>query len=114
HPAPPQIEHDGGSDRPLLDHVATRLLGKKLAALEARDRAGWAGLTPRAFDELADTAQRVIAARLGPALRAAILHLDIAKTASPALRRAWQHDGIALEVHNEAAAAILRRDGGAD
>src|SRR6185436_9683464 len=28
-PMPPQVEHDPGSDLPLLDHIATRLLGKK-------------------------------------------------------------------------------------
>src|SRR5687768_670901 len=49
-PAPPQIEHDppivatvgagstrASQPRPLLDHIATRLLGRKLAGLEARD-----------------------------------------------------------------------------
>ncbi len=106
HPAPPQVEHDPGTSRPLLDHVATRLLGEKLAGLEHGTR--WAGLSPAAFGELAMIAERVLAAGLGPALRAAIFHLDIAKTASPALRSAWTARGIALDVHNEAAAAILR------
>jgi SAM-dependent methyltransferase len=108
HPAPPQVEHDAGSDRPLLDHVATRLLGQKLAALEARDAARWQPLSARAFDELAATARRVLDTGLGPALRAAAIHLDIAKSASAAQRAAWQQQGIALDVHNEAAAAILR------
>jgi SAM-dependent methyltransferase len=107
HPAPAQVEHDAGSDRPLLDHVATRLLGKKLVGLESGAR--WAGLSAPAFDELAQTTRRVLDRGLGPALRAAIVHLDIAKTANKALRAAWQKEGIALEVHNEAAAAILRR-----
>jgi SAM-dependent methyltransferase len=109
HPAPPQVEHDAGSDRPLLDHVATRLLGQKLAALEARDAARWQPLSARAFDELAATARRVLDTGLGPALRAAAIHLDIAKTASAPQRAAWQQQGIALDVHNEAAAAILRK-----
>ncbi len=61
-----------------------------------------------AFSRLADTTARVLAAGLGPALRAAIVHLDIAKTASPTHRRAWTALGIPLDVHNEAAAAILR------
>ena len=108
YPAPPQVEHDAGTDRPLLDHVATRLLAGKLAALEARDASRWPSLSRAAFDELAATAQRVLDAGLGPALRAAILHLDIAKTQSAAQRAAWQQLGIALEVHNEAAAQILR------
>jgi SAM-dependent methyltransferase len=119
-PAPPQIEHDVAPTtdpkqlRPLLDHIATRLLGKKLAGLERRDlarfqAAGSPGLSAAAFDELATTTARVVAAGLGPALRAAILHLDIAKTTNPALRQTWTAQGFPLDVHNEAAAAILRR-----
>jgi SAM-dependent methyltransferase len=108
HPAPPQVEHDAGTDRPLLDHAATRMLGQRFAALEAGDAAGWPELSRAAFDELARTARGVLEAGLGPALRAAILHLDIAKTASEPHRAAWRALGIALDVHNEAAAAILR------
>ncbi|CAN5206194.1 hypothetical protein BH11MYX1_BH11MYX1_25870 [soil metagenome] len=115
-PAPAQIEHDpppvGSEARPLLDHIATRLLGTKLRGLEARDRTVFQRadtLTDAAFAALAATTARVLAAGLGPALRAAILHLDIAKTASATHRAAWQAQGIGLEVHNEAAAAILRR-----
>ncbi len=113
HPAPSQVEHDPSeSGRPLLDHIASRLLAKKLAGLEASDLFLFqrdAGLSEPAFAALATIARRVLDAGLGPALRAAILHLDIAKTASPALRAQWQAQGIALDVHNEAAAAILRR-----
>lgn len=117
--APAQIEHDpppvAREARPLLDHIATRLLGTKLRGLEAHDRTVFQrdprqpGLGEAAFCDLAAAAARVLAAGLGPALRAAILHLDIAKTASASHRAAWQAMGIALEVHNEAAAAILRR-----
>jgi SAM-dependent methyltransferase len=109
-PMPPQVEHDAGSELPLLDHVATRLLGRKLLGLETCDLARFQdrGLSPAMFEALAATASRVLAGGLGPALRAAILHLDIAKTRSPALRAAWTAQGIALDVHNEAAAAILR------
>ncbi|HEU4731986.1 MAG TPA: methyltransferase domain-containing protein [Kofleriaceae bacterium] len=109
-PMPPQVEHDAGSELPLLDHIATRLLGRKLLGLETRDRARFQdrGLSPEAFDALAGTCARVLATGLGPALRAAILHLDIAKTRSPIHRAAWASQGIALDVHNEAAAAILR------
>ncbi len=107
-PAPPQLEHDRHSDRPLLDH-AVWSIGKKLASLEAGDHAAFGpGLGAAAFDELARCATRVIAGGLGPALRVALLHLDIAKTASPERRAAWQRDGISLDVHNEASAAILR------
>ena len=108
--APMQVEHDAGTDRPLLDHVATRLLGRKLAGLEARDLARFQdrGVSAEAFAKLATTTQRVLAAGLGPALRAAIIHLDIAKTASVTHRAAWAAQGLALDVHNEAAAAILR------
>jgi SAM-dependent methyltransferase len=110
-PMAAQVEHDPGTDRPLLDHVATRLLGRKLRGLEARDLAWFQdrGLSRVAFHGLAATCARVLAAGLGPALRAAILHLDIAKTASAPHRAAWAAEGISLEVHNEAAAAILRR-----
>ncbi|NVB81441.1 MAG: methyltransferase [Kofleriaceae bacterium] len=120
HPAPPQVEHDSpivdrkrGETRPLLDHIATRILGTKLAGLEAGELAqfqvaGKNGLSQGAFDELASVARRVLDAGLGPALRAAIIHLDIAKTADGALRTAWAAQGISLEVHNEAAAQILR------
>src|SRR5439155_8211694 len=107
---PLQVEHDPGSERPLLDHIATRLLGRKLAGLETRDRQRFQdrGLSEGAFDVLARITARVNEGGLGPALRAAILHLDIAKTQSHAHRAAWAAQGIGLDVHNEAAAAILR------
>ena len=110
-PMPTQVEHDVGSERPLLDHIATRLLGRKLRGLETRDLARFQdrGLSPEAFERLASIAARVLAAGLGPALRAAILHLDIAKTASTAHRAAWSAQGIPLDVHNEAAGEILRK-----
>ncbi len=110
-PMPTQVEHDDGSDRPLLDHIATRLLGRKLAGLETADLARFQdrGLSPAAFMALAQLAARVIAGGLGPPLRAAILHLDIAKTQSSAQRAAWTAQGISLDVHNEASAAILRK-----
>src|SRR6187402_1039566 len=81
HPAPPQIEHDPptlaavgskqAQPRPLLDHIATRLLGRKLAGLEARDRALFQdsakpGLSQPAFDELCGVTKRVLDAGLGP------------------------------------------------
>ena len=115
YPAPPQIEHDPptpGNDkpRPLLDHIATRLLGRKLAGLEAGDVATFQpGLSEPAFTALATIVRRVLDAGMGPALRAAVLHLDIAKTQSPTHRAAWAAQNISLEVHNEAAAVILRR-----
>ncbi|HET9626625.1 MAG TPA: hypothetical protein VFP84_34920, partial [Kofleriaceae bacterium] len=100
---PPQVEHDPGSDLPLLDHIASRLLGRKLLGLETRDLARFQdpaarGLSATAFDALADLAARVIAGGLGPALRAAILPLDLAKTRSASLRAAWTAHGIALDV----------------
>ena len=112
-PMAPQVEHDAGTERPLLDHIATRLLGRKLAGLEQRDRARFQdhGLGEARFAQLADVAARVLGGSLGPALRAAIIHLDIAKTASAAHRAAWTAQGISLEVHNEAAAAIVRASG---
>ncbi|MGN6105684.1 MAG: hypothetical protein ACTHU0_11310, partial [Kofleriaceae bacterium] len=108
---PPQVEHDPGTDRPLIDHVAARLLGRKLRGLEARDLATFQdhGLSRPRFDALAERCARVLDAGLGPVLRAAILHLDIAKTASAPHRAQWTARGISLDVHNEAAAAILRR-----
>ena len=125
HPDRPQIEHDppivestlgsrSAQPRPLLDHIATRLFGKKLAGLEARDlalfqAAAKPGLSPACFGDLADTTKRVLDAGLGPVLRAAIIHLDIAKTKHAQLRSTWTQQGISLEVHNEAAAAILRK-----
>jgi SAM-dependent methyltransferase len=124
HPAPPQVEHDPprleaqgsrqAQPRPLLDHIASRLLGRKLAGLEAGDRdrfqdASKPGLSQQSFDELAKLTKRVLEAGLGPALRGAIIHLDIAKTKHAQLRSAWTQQGISLEVHNEAAAAILRK-----
>ncbi len=110
YPAPPQIEHDApASDgRPLLDHVATRLLGTKLAGLEHGEHASWRGLSREAFDALVATTARVITGGLGPVLRVAAIHLDIAKTLDPTLRAAWLARGIVLDVHNEAAAAIVR------
>ena len=110
-PMPAQVEHDAGTDRPLLDHVATRLLGRKLRGLELHDRARFQdreGLSQAAFDQLAIRCAHVMKAGLGRALRVAIIHLDIAKTQSATHRAAWLAQGITLEVHNEAAAAILR------
>lgn len=107
-PMPAQVEHDSLSDRPLLDHIATRVLGQKLRGLEKRDPSAWT-LSPPAFARLAGACERVMAAGLGPALRAAILHLDIAKTADATLRAQWSAQGISVDVHNEAAAAILRK-----
>ncbi len=108
--APAQVEHDAGTDRPLLDHVASRLLARKLRGLEERDLARFQdhGLSPDAFARLCDVLERVRAAGLLPALRAAIVHLDIAKTASAALRAEWTAKNITLDVHNEASAQILR------
>ena len=110
-PMPAQVEHDVGTDRPLLDHIATRLLGRKLAGLEAANLARFQdrGLSPAGFARLTAITERVLTAGLGPPLRAAILHLDIAKTNSTERRAAWIAQGISLEVHNEAAAAILRK-----
>ncbi|HEX8115457.1 MAG TPA: hypothetical protein VF516_47345, partial [Kofleriaceae bacterium] len=91
-PMPPQVEHDPGTELPLLDHIATRLLGKKLLGLETRDLTRFqgvgvpesvtggplpptgldVGLSATAFDGLAAIATRVLVAGLGPALRAAI------------------------------------------
>jgi len=111
-PMATQVEHDAGTSRPLLDHIATRLLGKKLRGLETHDLARFQdrGLSPEAFGRLAAIAQRVFAAGLGPALRAAIFHLDIAKTTSATHRATWTAQEIPLDVHNEAAAAILRKN----
>ncbi len=110
-PMPTQVEHDAGSERPLLDHIAARLLGRKLRGLETADLVRFQdrGLSPEVFAQLSALAQRVLVAGLGPPLRAAILHLDIAKTSSTAHRAAWSALGIPLDVHNEASAAILRR-----
>ncbi|HEX4454891.1 MAG TPA: hypothetical protein VH143_28720, partial [Kofleriaceae bacterium] len=109
YPAPPQLEHDApaGDGRPLLDHIATRLFGNKLAGLEHGNRDAWRGLSRDAFDALAATWVRVRDAGLGPTLRAAAIHLDVAKTADPSLRARWTASGVQLDVHNEAAAAIL-------
>ncbi|HEY4177003.1 MAG TPA: methyltransferase [Kofleriaceae bacterium] len=104
-----QVEHDAGTTQPLLEHIATRVLGAKLVGLEKRDHATFGpGLSSTAFTRLADICTRVIEAGLGPVLRVAMMHLDIAKTADPAMRAAWSARGIPLEVHNEASAAILR------
>ncbi|HEY0250333.1 MAG TPA: hypothetical protein VGC41_02360, partial [Kofleriaceae bacterium] len=108
-PMPAQIEHAAGSDRPLLDHIATRLLGEKLLGLETGAR--WDGLSQAAFDELAALWARLREVGLDSALRAAILHLDIAKTASESHRQAWLARPISLDVHNEAAAKIVAAKG---
>jgi SAM-dependent methyltransferase len=110
-PMPTQVEHTTSSDRPLLDHVATRSLGTRLAALESKDNARWPELSSPAFAALAADVDQLLAAGHGPALRLALLHLDIAKSASTAHRAAWAAQNISLEVHNEAAATILRAAG---
>ncbi|MFN0246344.1 MAG: methyltransferase [Kofleriaceae bacterium] len=111
-PSPTQVEHDPGTDRPLLDHVASRLLERKLRGLESQDLARFQddgrGLSHDAFARLCGVLDRVRAAGLLPVLRAAILHLDVAKTSSAVHRAEWTARNITLDVHNEASAQILR------
>ena len=64
-PMAPQVEHDAGTDRPLLDHVATRMLGRKLLGLERGDLARFQerGLSEPAFAALSRVARRVMEVR---------------------------------------------------
>jgi len=114
--APAPIEHEappaGITPRPLLDHVAVRALGRKLAGLERRDRAWFqrdAALSAPAFARACDVVERVRAAGLLGTVRIALGHLDVAKSADPAARRAWEAAGVDLTIHNVASARLLER-----
>ena len=86
-------------------HKARGPRGARPLAVPGRDKPGLSQRRVRRARRRSHA--RVLDAGLGPALRAAILHLDIAKTARRARTRArGPQQGISLEVHNEAA----RRD----
>jgi SAM-dependent methyltransferase len=110
----PQVEHEppppGVTVRPLLDHVATRCLGRALRGLERGD----ARLFPPGPSSLVRERDRVAllaSAGLLPAVRAALLHLDVAKGGDEGQRRRWAGLGVDLSVHNAAAARLVERTG---
>ncbi|HUP19873.1 MAG TPA: methyltransferase domain-containing protein [Gemmatimonadota bacterium] len=110
------IEHEGGgSGQPLLDHLAVRVLGRKLNGLERGDldvfqRGG--GLSPARFDTEHRRLCRLRDAGLLPAARVALLHFDFAKGGTARQRRRWGRlPGVDLGIHNEAAAAIMAAEG---
>jgi SAM-dependent methyltransferase len=85
----------------LLDHLALRTLGRKLAGLERRELERFqsgAGLTVAGFEALSARADRAFEAGLGPLVRLSLLFRDVAKVS---LDRAGRL------AHNEAAASIL-------
>ncbi len=113
-PAAPPVEHDpppaGVTARPLIDHVAVRALGRKLAALERRDAARF-GVGPgaAAFAAACASVEAVRDAGLLPAVRLALLHLDVAKGGDAATRAAWEAAGVDLTIHNLASARLFER-----
>ena len=116
--APPQVEHDappaGVTSRPLLDHVATRAIGVKLRGLERGDAAAFAPMSRDRFERVRARFCNVAAAGLVPALRVALMHLDVCKGGDDATRAAWRARGIELAVHNAAAAQLVRTTGALD
>ncbi len=117
-PAPPPVEHEpppaGVTSRPLLDHVAVRALGRKLAGLERRDPVRFgAGLSPTAFAAACAAVDAVRGAGLLDVVRLALLHLDVAKGGDAATRARWQHAGVDLTIHNLASARLFEREHGA-
>jgi len=115
-----QVEHEraptaGHARRePLLDHLADRVLGRKLAGLERGDRALFQrdeALSGAAFAALARSVQELRERGLLDAVRAALVHLDFAKGGLPAQREHWRASlGADLTVHNTAARRILERE----
>jgi SAM-dependent methyltransferase len=114
-PAPPQIEHDppppGDVARPLLDHAVRGL--RKLCALERGDAAALSPISAARFARTSARLERARAADLLPALRVAMLHLDVCKGGTPAMHARWRDAGIDLAVHNLAAARVLALPGAA-
>jgi SAM-dependent methyltransferase len=110
----PQVEHEappsGVTVRPLIDHVATRCLGRALRGLERGDAAIFPR-GPSSIDRERDRVALLASAGLLPAVRAAILHLDVAKGGDEAQRRRWAGLGVDLSVHNAAAARLVDRTG---
>lgn len=113
------VEHErpraaGGPRLPLLDHLADRVLGRKLAGLERGDRALFQrdeALSGAAFAAEARATAELRDRGLLEAVRAALLHLDFAKGGEPALRERWRAVlGADLGVHNAAARRILERE----
>jgi SAM-dependent methyltransferase len=113
-PRGPQVEHAappaGVTVRPLLDHVATRCLGRALRSLEHPDAAGFPP-GPSSLDRERDRVALLASAGLLPAVRAAMLHLDVAKGGDERQRAAWTALGVDLSVHNAAAARLVERAG---
>jgi SAM-dependent methyltransferase len=112
-PGPPQIEHDppapGAVARPLLDHAVRGL--RNLCALEHGDGATLAPMEPERFARTKARVDRVAAAGFAPAVRVALLHLDVCKGGDAVMRDVWRARGIDLAVHNLAAAKLLRDTG---
>jgi SAM-dependent methyltransferase len=112
-PGPPQIEHDpppaGAVARPLLDHAVRGL--RNLATLERG--ASLAPLGDARFARTKARLDRVAAAGLLPALRVAMLHLDVCKGGTPAMHARWRGAGIDVAVHNLAGARVLALPGAA-
>jgi len=114
-PAPPQLEHEppptGITPRPLLDHLA-RSLDRKLAGLERRDRARFeriAALSDAGFARACAAVEHVRALGLLPAVRLALLHLDVAKGGDLETRHQWESEIGDLAIHNIASARLFRQ-----
>jgi SAM-dependent methyltransferase len=88
--------------RPLLDHLAERVLARKLAPLESGRwlQLGDNGLNGTQVQDAALMLRRIRDAGLMACLRAALLHLDIAKA----------RQGHRPSVHNLASMQMLRRE----
>ena len=111
-PGPAQVEHapppGDVTARPLLDHVATRVLGRALRGLELADAGRFpAGLSPAALVREHSRLSSLDAAGLLPAIRCALIHLDVAKGGDADTRRRWERLGVDLSVHNLAAARLI-------
>ncbi len=108
------VEHEratGAPDLPLLDHLCVRVLGRKLAGLEAGDVSLFQrdnALSDESFSAEVRLAARLRAMGLLPCVRLALMHLDFAKGGTDQTRARWRDElGADLTIHNEAAALIL-------
>ncbi len=113
------VEHEASPDPshalPLLDHLADRCLGRKLAGLESNRLVEFqkdTALGKGAFAVTAGVLDRVRTAGLLPPIRIAMAFLDFAKGGTEEQRDQWRAAGADLSIHNLAARRIIEASGG--
>lgn len=109
------LEHEKIEDpvesAPLMDHLALRVLSRKLRGLEIKDIKTFqvdSSLPERAFEVEVSRLSTLDSQGMLPLLRFVLTHLDIAKGGTSETRATWtQGLGVDLQIHNQASATIV-------